>query len=543
MHTKQKILIVDDNPNNIKLVADSLKLLNVSIIFATSGYKAIELNSEQDIDLILMDINMPGMDGFETVEKMQTSTPVIYVTALNDKVNILKAFNHGGVDYITKPFYPEELIARVTTHLNLVKLNQNLTLEVQEKTKQLMQKMFIDDTTGAYNASQLYIDLLNNSQSTGAMFHIKNIENYEIVFGLENVEKLLFKFTQWLKEQAKYNLTIYHTSHSDFICLFDIDDIDKIEYWCMSIMEKLQSAIFEITDDSPIHINYIITLAQAEGKKLIQNLKIAQQEANTKNVDYYFYEEKGMQIIEQQSKNLYWLEFLKQSFENDNIVPFFQPIVETHTGKIIKYECLARIKDGDKIISPYFFIDAAKQIGAITKITKIMIKKSCKVFQNSKLGLSINITKDDLIEGYLVNLLLEMTQKYNLKKEQITLEVLEEISVFGSDDIINQLLILKNEGYKIALDDFGSENASFARMLDLKVDIIKIDGMFIKNIVNHKNSKLIVQSIVHLAKLFDYEVVAEFVHNSDVALMIDELGISYSQGYYYSEPVELPHEI
>ena len=133
MRNKQKVLIVDDNPTNISFIADCLKELNVSIVFAINGFKAIDIVQEQDIDLILMDINMPQMDGFETVRKMNIATPVIYVTALNDKESILKAFNNGGVDYITKPFYPEELIARVTTHLRLVTLNKNLQIEVNHE--------------------------------------------------------------------------------------------------------------------------------------------------------------------------------------------------------------------------------------------------------------------------------------------------------------------------------------------------------------------------------------------------------------------------
>lgn len=132
MVIKQKVLIVDDNSENLRFIADTLKDIEyISILFATNGYKAIEIVNSQEIDLILMDINMPGLDGFETIKKMNTSISVIYVTALDDKKNILKAFENKAVDYITKPFYPQELIARVTTHLKLIRLNKDLQKEVQ----------------------------------------------------------------------------------------------------------------------------------------------------------------------------------------------------------------------------------------------------------------------------------------------------------------------------------------------------------------------------------------------------------------------------
>lgn len=309
---------------------------------------------------------------------------------------------------------------------------------------------------------------------------------------------------------------------------------------CLNLQNQIESLDIEIINGSTINIDSVITLAKGEHKNLIQKLRVAQIESKNKNLNFYVFEEEGMEIIKEQANNIYWIDFLKQSFKNDSIIPYFQPIVETQTGKIVKYECLARIKDREKIISPFFFIDAAKKIGAITKITKIMIEKSCKIFANSKMHFSINISKEDLIEGYLKDFLEEMIQKYNLLKSQITLEILEEISVFGDDKVIHELLELKNEGYKIALDDFGSENASFSRMLELEIDIVKIDAMFIKNIHTHKNSRIIVESISHMAKLFNYEVIAEYVHNKEVVDVLKEIGIKYSQGYYFSMPLEMP---
>lgn len=138
---KQKVLIVDDNTTNIKFIADTLKDIDyISIVFATNGVKAIEISKTQDIDLILMDINMPELDGFETVKQINSNTPIIYVTALDDKESILKAFENKGVDYITKPFYPQELISRVSTHLRLAKLNKDLELEVSKQIEKNRQK-------------------------------------------------------------------------------------------------------------------------------------------------------------------------------------------------------------------------------------------------------------------------------------------------------------------------------------------------------------------------------------------------------------------
>lgn len=118
------VLIVDDNSNNLKIIAITLRELNYKLVIATNGESAIEMVEKTRPDLVLLDIMMPGMDGYETCEiikskKENENLPIIFLTALNEKANIIKGFEVGGVDYITKPFNKEELISRVETHLEL----------------------------------------------------------------------------------------------------------------------------------------------------------------------------------------------------------------------------------------------------------------------------------------------------------------------------------------------------------------------------------------------------------------------------------------
>jgi len=123
-HITPTVLIVDDNSNNVKIIAITLRELNYKLVIATSGQSAIEMVDKTRPDLVLLDIMMPGMDGYETCEiikskKENENIPIIFLTALNDKGNIVRGFEVGGVDYITKPFNKEELISRVKTHLEL----------------------------------------------------------------------------------------------------------------------------------------------------------------------------------------------------------------------------------------------------------------------------------------------------------------------------------------------------------------------------------------------------------------------------------------
>lgn len=149
--TKYKILVVDDIPKNIQIIANTLGKDNYSIAFATNGNDALKHAAKNVFDLILLDVSMPGMDGFEVSQKLKQTTlcketPIIFITALSEIESVLKGFEVGAVDYIPKPFNSEELKARVNTQLEIKKqrdiinnLNANLEKKVEERTQQLVE--------------------------------------------------------------------------------------------------------------------------------------------------------------------------------------------------------------------------------------------------------------------------------------------------------------------------------------------------------------------------------------------------------------------
>ena len=144
-----KLLIVDDLPKNLMVLGNILLKENFQIAYAKSGKEAIAQALENDFDLILLDIMMPDMDGYEVCrilrkEKQTAKTPIIFLTAKNDTESIVKGFEAGAQDYLTKPFNTNELLARVHTHLELKKnrqrleiLNNTLEEKVKERTAEL----------------------------------------------------------------------------------------------------------------------------------------------------------------------------------------------------------------------------------------------------------------------------------------------------------------------------------------------------------------------------------------------------------------------
>jgi len=131
---KDTVLVVDDNKNNLDLMLVTLSEENFRLLAATSGERALKIAQKVPPDLILMDIQMPGIDGYETARRMKSElelhdVPILFLSALNDLSNIVQCFAAGGVDYISKPFKKEELLARVKTHLRIKHLQTGIRSE------------------------------------------------------------------------------------------------------------------------------------------------------------------------------------------------------------------------------------------------------------------------------------------------------------------------------------------------------------------------------------------------------------------------------
>jgi DNA-binding response OmpR family regulator len=138
---EDNILIIDDIPENIQVLGHALAKEHYSVSFATDGQQALDMIAENDFDLILLDIMMPHMDGYEVCLRLKSmpgkkNLPVIFLTARTESEDIVKGFQVGAVDYVTKPFHAPELLVRVRTHIELTKARKT----IQQHNRELARK-------------------------------------------------------------------------------------------------------------------------------------------------------------------------------------------------------------------------------------------------------------------------------------------------------------------------------------------------------------------------------------------------------------------
>jgi len=154
-----RILIVDDNPTNVIILFDYFSKLEFTVLVAENGEDALKVVKENMPDIVLMDIIMPGISGFETCRRLKDAhetedIPVLFVSSLSDTVDKVRGFNAGGVDYITKPFQQEEVLARVTTHLHLHKLKKESEVRNARLEEEINERKRAEDAAEAANRAK-----------------------------------------------------------------------------------------------------------------------------------------------------------------------------------------------------------------------------------------------------------------------------------------------------------------------------------------------------------------------------------------------------
>ncbi len=369
------------------------------------------------------------------------------------------------------------------------------------------------------------------------LINIDSFNNINDCYGSECGDLVLNRIKTTLNTFEFKNIDIYRLEIDEFALVrnFDFDVQRSIEI-ADTIISFFNEYEIELDEDLDVKISLSIGIAEGIGLRVLNNARVAIKELrlHTRGT-YHVYDMKSPYVRATQN-NIYWINTIQRSLAEDNIVAYFQAIVDNTTNKITKYECLTRVYDDGAYVPPLEFMKAAKEARVISLITKSIIKQACKMFSTNNYEFSINITNDDLELEYLEEYLLNNTQMFNIKPQRVILELLEDIPTLKKGTIIKQLLSLQDKGFKLSIDDFGSESSNFSRLLEFQPDYLKIDGSFVKNIVHDKKSQIITTGIISIAHQLGIEIIAEYIHSQEVQDKIKDLGIDFSQGYLFGEP-------
>ena len=249
---------------------------------------------------------------------------------------------------------------------------------------------------------------------------------------------------------------------------------------------------------------------------------------------------------------MHWVLQLEDALRSDRFQLYFQPIqpMRDEIEEGLHYEVLLRVlDDNDEVLSPHELLNAAEQFDMATRVDTWVVNSIFDWLDKhpdhvEKLSLcSINLSGASIGDAAFLKFLKEKLQEENAPVEKISFEVTENAAIKNITKARDFIETIKNFGCKFALDDFGSGHSSFAYLKDLPVDILKIDGMFVRGINSEDVNFAMVKAINDVGRVMNMKTIAEYVENEEVYKKLIEIGVDYGQGYYFGKSEKLDQVI
>lgn len=537
---KRYILIVEDEFINQEILKEILSK-EYEVLIANNGLEALNIleKSLKPISLILADLNMPIMDGFTLIKELKkdnlyNNIPIIVITG--DKDSELDALNLGAVDFITKPFDLKEII--------LARINRSIELSEKRIIVKASEK---DELTDVYNKHifeeyVLRIDKYNLDELKDmVVLNITHFHLYNELYGKDEGDKALINIADILKDIARINDGIVARLQTDYFALY-INHLNDYN-------ELVNKIISDLKDKYNINISirlgvYTINNKDENVESRINRAKLVCDEISKSNNNFYnVYNEalQQKQLIEEKLVHDFNKAIINKEFK-----VYYQPKISIIEGKykLSSAEALVRwIHPELGFISPASFIPLFEENGYIKMLDQYVWNEAAKQIKawydkyNLVLPISVNISRIDLFDEKIVETIEKIVKDNNIKPSNLLLEITESAYNNETDQIVEIINKLRDLGFKIEIDDFGSGYSSLNTLATLTFDFLKLDMKFVQDMFKNDKTLKMIGIVSDIAKYLNVKLIAEGVETKEQLNKLKELKYDVIQGYYFSKPV------
>jgi diguanylate cyclase (GGDEF)-like protein len=592
-----KVLVVNDHPASLLALETLLNRTKdeygYEIVTAQCGEEALRKVLHMQFAVILLDVSMPGMDGFETAEMIHShprsaSVPIIFVTAhYADEMTRLKGYQKGAVDYLITPLIPQILLNKVSVFVELAKKN----MQLDNKTKELaelnrdMQVQQMQDLRRVNAALEAEIierrqaeerahGLATRDALTGLLNRRSLIENLEHAIAAAARQKkglaLLFLDMDRFKT---INDTLGHdvgdellievanriknsVRESDMVARLGGDEFVVLMESVPAYSDAAEVAKKIVHANSPVYpigshrlktsVSIGISIFPQDGttvQALMKNADLAMYHAKhqQRGSIQFFHEELNARLVERTRLQ----NEMQHALDHNEFELYYQPKVDVRSGRVAGVEALIRWHHPRLgVITGGQFISEATDSGHLVPIGEWVISAACaqaKLWHETnsvflKLPIAVNIAIPQ-IHSELPGAIRKALKKYGIPPSSLQLEITESLLIQDLEKATTVLREISESGITIAIDDFGTGYSSLSVLKALPIDILKIDQSFVRDLGTDMSDTAIVAAIVNMARALALRVVAEGVETEEQLTILRDLGCDEYQGFLYSKPL------
>ena len=540
--SKKKILVVEDNNINRAMLANILDS-QYEVLEAENGQEALDVLEQykDEISLILLDIIMPVMDGYTFLSIVKenpnyASVPVIVTTQNDGESDEVAALSQGAADFVGKPYKPQIILHRVASIINL------------RETAAMVNQFKYDRLTGLYGKEYFYKSarefIMKNPEKQYDIV-CSDIENFKLindVFGVPAGDALLCGIAQIYTQYVNAHGICSHFHADQFVCLMEHDVVEYSDDFFAQVNAKI-NGLTKVKNVSLKWGVYVISSAEnVPVEQMCDRALLAARSIKGQYGKYFSYYDATLR--NQLLRNQEITNEMEKALLEEQFVVYLQPKYKTTTRELCGAEALVRwIHPEWGFQSPGEFIPLFEKNGFITKLDQYVWKKVCMLLHEwdqkglRSIPVSVNVSRADIYNVNLADILKGLAETYNLEPSRIHLEVTESAYTEDPKQIIETMGCLRDLGFMVEMDDFGSGYSSLNMLNQLPLDVLKLDMKFIQSEMAKPAEQGILRFIMDLAHWMNLYVVAEGVESREQLERLGELGCDYVQGYYLAKPM------
>ncbi|MBE5825784.1 MAG: EAL domain-containing protein [Butyrivibrio sp.] len=539
---RRTVLIVDDEPVNLRILGNILKE-EFDIVFAQGGTEAVTILKEQKdfLSLVLLDLYMPDGNGYFVLDTMREdetlkNIPVIVLTA--EKTAEVESLRRGAVDFLRKPYdSPEVIKARVKRSIEL-SIDRSIIVETGvDSLTGLMTKEFFFQYAREY-------DKFHPDQKVDAVvlnfckFHLIN-ELYGRSVG-DNLIRVIAMTAREMSRSCggvacRYNADcfyMYIEHQSDYSLLKEM------------LIQRVSSIL--TPQDARIRIGVYPDLYRSA--TLEQRFDRATAVSNTisRNIHSPHIAVYDNQMHEKELYEARLLGDMDKALKEHQFMVVFQPKydITADTPKLFGAEVLIRWKHPEfGFVRPDSFMPLFEENGRIKELDRYVWREAAKQMKRWKdmygtsVPISVNVSRVDFYDPDLLDFLKGIVAENGIRTDELHLEITETAYTDSVTQIKSVVEGLRNEGFKVEMDDFGKGYSSLNMLTSLPIDALKLDMAFITDIEENNKEMSMVEFILEIARFLGVPVIAEGVESADQYHLLKKAGCDIIQGYYFSKPV------